>query len=204
MHNPDTTVGALKSYEDLRTEVPLGFCSVRAVRRCGKGSYRGGYRREWQFRGSSVCSAAALGSSFGLFIGVPGAADGTNFAILDTGYFTVQTLNTTPGSTYHLSFAVSGNSAFPGTSVANFTWDNGPTNTTTWLSPNTPGDGTHYNWVYGNFDLLATSSLTTLRFERDVSSIGRHIFGRCPRDRNPGTIVACLNVSLHLLWLPAA
>jgi hypothetical protein len=114
--------------------------------------------------------------SFGLFIGVPGAANGTNFAILDTGYFASQTLTTTPGSIYHLSFAVSGNSSFPGTSVAKFNWDDGPTGTTTWLSPNTSGDGTHYNWVYGNFDLTATSGLTTLRFERDGSSTSAGTF----------------------------
>ena len=108
--------------------------------------------------------------SFGLFLGVPGAANGTAFAILSTGYFADQTLNTTPGLTYHLSFAVSGNSSFPGTEVAKFTWDGSTTGTTSWTSPYTPGDGTHYNWVYGNFDLVATSSLTTLHFERDPSS----------------------------------
>jgi hypothetical protein len=98
---------------------------------------------------------------FGMFLGINGAADGRNFAsVSSTGDYAAQMLLTTPGQTYHLSFAVSGNSAFPGNSVALFKWGGAVAGTTTWIRPNTSGDGSHYNWIYGNFDLLATTSNT--------------------------------------------
>ena len=59
-------------------------------------------------------------TNIGLSLGVPGAADGSNCAVLYGDLF--QDLPTAVGQTYHVRFAVSGNSAFPGVSVIGLTW----------------------------------------------------------------------------------
>src|SRR5262249_43808095 len=61
--------------------------------------------------------------SFGMALGFDGAADGRNFAGLDqTSSFAAQTLATIPQQSYHISFALSGNSSVPGLSTVEVSW----------------------------------------------------------------------------------
>ncbi len=109
--------------------------------------------------------------TFGMALGFSGAADGRNFADLSsTTYYAAQALATIPGQPYEVSFAVSGNSSFPGLSIVDLGWGGAAVGTTTWVSPYTPGNGLNFNWVYGTFDVVATSSSTLLSFQRDLSS----------------------------------
>ena len=106
---------------------------------------------------------------FGVNTGI--AADGVTSAAVDfAGEFVAQTLGTVAGQTYHVSFAVSGNSSSPGLSIVQLGWGGSTVGDVTWESPYTPGDGRNFNWQYGNFDLVAASSSTLLRFERSPVS----------------------------------
>jgi hypothetical protein len=109
--------------------------------------------------------------NFGLGLGFDGAADGRNFADLSqTSYFANQTLATTAGQEYLVTFAVSGNSSLPGLSIMQFSWEGSVVGNKTWTSPNTTGNGLNFDWVYGSFDVVAASSSTLISFQRSLAS----------------------------------
>ncbi len=115
--------------------------------------------------------------NYGLAAGYDGAADGRNFATLtSTTWFAAQTLTTIPSQAYQVTFAVSGNSSFPGLSIVQLSWDGVVVGNTTWISPYTPGDGHNFDWVYGSFDVVATSSSTLLSFQRNPASTSSGTF----------------------------
>jgi PEP-CTERM motif len=107
---------------------------------------------------------------FGFCQGCAGA-DGGNFVQIDIpSAFAVQTLTTIPGQLYHVSFAISGNSSFPGQSIVQLSWGGTVAASMAWVSPNTSGNGLNYNWLYGGFDLVATSPSTLIQFRRSPES----------------------------------
>lgn len=115
--------------------------------------------------------------SLGLGTGIPGAADGRNVAVFTTtNEYAAQTLLTTAGQAYHLSFAVSGNSKFRAIEIMQVSWGDSVVGNTTWVSPYTPESGLNFDWVYGNFDVVATSSSTVLSFQQDPASTRGVIF----------------------------
>lgn len=121
--------------------------------------------------GSFESWTASWTGKFGLMLGFDGAADGRNFADISyTGDFAAQTLATTPGQAYQVSFAVSGNSSYPGLSIVQLSWGGSVVGNTTWVSPYTPGNGLNFDWVYGSLDVLATSSSTLISFQRNPAS----------------------------------
>ena len=95
--------------------------------------------------------------------GFSGAADGTCEVDLYGTLF--QTLHTTIGQKYEVRYAVSGNSGFPGVSVIGLTWGGHFIGNTTWTSPNTTGNGLNWDWVYGDFTVVADSASTVISFQ---------------------------------------
>jgi hypothetical protein len=76
-----------------------------------------------------------------------------------------QDLTTKPSLSYHVRFAVSGNSSFPGVSVIGLTWGGDFIGDTSWTSPYTAGDGRNYNWIYGDYTVVADSTSTRISFQ---------------------------------------
>jgi hypothetical protein len=99
----------------------------------------------------------------GLGNGFPGVADGTSMVTVYGSLF--QNLATTPGQAYRVRFALASNSSYPGESSLALSWGGNYLGTTTWYSPNTPGNGLNFYWIYGEYNVVAASESTLLNFQ---------------------------------------